>query len=134
MLKSLLPLTLTLLVLTGCDRIADEIGLPNPAKEAAAREADGKAIGAACRHSGQALEDCYLMNPTAHKASIYAGWREMNDYMMQNNIPVVPARLPQPGLTTKQNKSVEGDGHAAPASNPAKGTPSNGDSFRNRLQ
>jgi hypothetical protein len=65
----------------------------NEAAEAAAarREADGKAIGGACRHAGRAIEDCYTLNRRADKAAVYAGWREMNDYMRENKLePVLP--------------------------------------------
>ena len=67
--------------------------LGNEAAEAAAarREADGKAIGGACRHAGRAIEDCYVLNRRADKAAVYAGWREMNDYMRENKLePVAP--------------------------------------------
>lgn len=58
---------------------------------AARREADGKAVGGACRHAGRAIEDCYTLNRRADKAAVYAGWREMNDYMRENKVePVVP--------------------------------------------
>ena len=59
---------------------------------AARREADGKAVGGACRHAGRAIEDCYTLNRRADKAAVYAGWREMNDYMRQNKLePVAPS-------------------------------------------
>jgi hypothetical protein len=67
----------------------------NEAAEAAAarREADGKAIGGACRHAGRAIEDCYTLNRRADKAAVYAGWREMNDYMRENKLEPVPPLL-----------------------------------------
>jgi hypothetical protein len=71
----------------GCNLFGGE------AAEAAAarREADGKAVGGACRHAGRAIEDCYLLNRRADKAAVYAGWREMNDYMRENKLePVAP--------------------------------------------
>ncbi len=72
-------------------------GMDDPAKIAEAKEADGKAIGGACRHSGRALEDCYVMNPKAVKAAVYAGWRDMDAYMRENNIkPVVPDLVDAP--------------------------------------
>lgn len=73
------------LALGGCE----QLGLEDPAKVAAIKEAEGKAIGGACRHSGRALEDCYVMNPRALKAAIYAGWRDMDAYMRDNNIQAV---------------------------------------------
>ncbi len=75
------------LLLAGCE----QLGIPDPAKVEAARVAEGKAIGGACRHSGRALEDCYKLNPKASKAAIYDGWREMDAYMRENNIPTVPS-------------------------------------------
>lgn len=71
--------------LGGCE----QLGLEDPAKIAAIKEAEGKAIGGACRHSGRALEDCYVMNPKAQKAAIYTGWRDMDAYMRDNNIQAV---------------------------------------------
>ncbi len=76
------------LLLTGCDML----GIEDPAKVAATREADGRAVGAACRHAGRAIEDCYTLNARAQKAAIFAGWKEMNDYMRENKIDAV---LPQ---------------------------------------
>lgn len=84
-------------LLTGCELLYDLLEIPDPRKEAAAAEAEGKAIGSACRHAGRSLEDCYLLNPSAQKAAIFAGWREMNDYMLANNLPEVPSQLSPPG-------------------------------------
>lgn len=94
--KRLTPLLL-LLALSGCEPVATLLDLPDPKKEAELAEAEGKAIGGACRQSGRPLEDCYQLNPKAKKAAIYSGWREMNDYMMQNNLETVPSQLSQPG-------------------------------------
>ena len=66
---------------------------------AARREAEGKAIGGACRHAGRAIEDCYGLNRKADKAAVFAGWREMNDYMRENKVEtVVPQGVPTSGL------------------------------------
>jgi len=74
-------------LLGGCDML----GIESVEKIAAAREADGKAIGGACRHAGRAIEDCYAIYRKAERASVFAGWRDMNDYMRENKIePVVP--------------------------------------------
>lgn len=80
-----LVVVLLALALGGCELL----GMEDPAKVAAIKEAEGKAIGGACRHSGRALEDCYVMNPKALKAAIYAGWRDMDAYMRDNNIQAV---------------------------------------------
>lgn len=101
---TLFVVALALATLLGCERLEELAGLPNPKKEAAAAEGEGRAIGSACRHSGRALEDCYLLNPTASKFSIFAGWKEMNDYMTQNNLEVVPSHLPASNLLLPRAK------------------------------
>lgn len=78
-LNLLLPL---FAILAGCD----QLGIETPAQQLQRAEADGRAIGSACRHSGRALEDCYQVNKRASKAAIYAGWREMDAYMRENKI------------------------------------------------
>lgn len=85
---ALLPL------LAGCEQLGELLELPNPAKDAAQTESEGRAIGGACRHAGRSLEDCYILNPEAPKAAVFAGWREMNDYMMEHKIESVPSLLP----------------------------------------
>ena len=81
------------LLLDGCD----QLGIQTPATVAVRLEAEGKAIGAGCRHAGRAIEDCYALNRKADKAAIFAGWREMNDYMRENGIEVVtPQAAVQP--------------------------------------
>ena len=76
-------------LLSGCEML----GVESPEKLAAVREADGKAIGGACRHAGRAIEDCYALNKKAEKAAVFAGWRDMNDYMRENKIEPVPPQL-----------------------------------------
>jgi hypothetical protein len=85
---------------------------------AARREADGKAVGGACRHAGRAIEDCYTLNRRADKAAVYAGWREMNDYMRENKLePVLPA------LNTETVAQADAEGKRARADKSAeKGT------------
>src|SRR6187549_1158926 len=74
-------------LLAGCDML----GIESAEKIAAAREADGKAIGGACRHAGRAIEDCYAIYKKSDRAAVFAGWRDMNDYMRENKIePVTP--------------------------------------------
>jgi hypothetical protein len=91
-------LALTLIALScsllcGCDMIGGALGIESPEKVAAARDAEGKAIGGACRHAGRAIEDCYGLNKKADKAAIFAGWRDMNDYMRENKIEAVAPQL-----------------------------------------
>ena len=95
LLFALLPL------LSGCDQVAELLELPNPSRDAARAEAEGRAIGSACRHAGRSLEDCYALNDSADKAAIFAGWRDMNDYMMEHKLEVVPSRLLPDGTPVK---------------------------------
>lgn len=76
----------------GCE----QAGLPNPLNAGPQKEAEGKAIGSACRHAGRAIEDCYTLNLNASKAAIFAGWKEMNDYMLENKLAEVAPILPPP--------------------------------------
>ena len=73
----------------GCDML----GIESPEKVAAARDADGKAIGGACRHAGRAIEDCFAVYKKADRAAVFAGWRDMNDYMRENKIEPVPPQV-----------------------------------------
>ena len=77
-----LHLLLTLLALSACE----QLGLDDQAKIAANREAEGKAIGSACRQTARPLEECYALSPKAQKAAIFAGWRDMDAYMRENKI------------------------------------------------
>jgi hypothetical protein len=86
-------ITLSTVLLSGCDMLGGALGIESPEKVAAAREADGKAIGGACRHAGRAIEDCYALNKRADKSSVFAGWRDMNDYMRENKIESVAPQL-----------------------------------------
>ena len=72
-------------LLSGCD----QLGIDTPEKIAAARDADGRAIGGACRHAGRAIEDCYTLYKKAERSAVFAGWRDMNDYMRENKIDAV---------------------------------------------
>jgi hypothetical protein len=104
-----LPITLAALsmltVLVGCD----QLGIESPAVVAAKQEAEGKAVGAACRHAGRAIEDCYTLNRKVDKGAMFAGWREMNDYMRENKIEVVAPVLPPPGAPASAPKAAAPD-------------------------
>ncbi|MBY0573381.1 MAG: hypothetical protein K2P84_06840 [Undibacterium sp.] len=84
-LRTLILLIASLGLMTACDRL----GIPDPARDAAIKEADARATGSACRHAGRAIEDCYSLNPDAGRAAVYAGWKDMNDYMRENKIEEV---------------------------------------------
>jgi hypothetical protein len=96
--------------LAGCDAL----GLEAASAVAARKDAEGRAIGGACRHAARAIEPCYALNKRADKAAVFAGWREMNDYMRENNIAAMPAPA--------EAASAAGDGERTAESHPpAKG-------------
>jgi hypothetical protein len=105
---------LALALLAGCDML----GIESPEKVAAVREADGKAVGGACRHAGRAIEDCYALNKKADRAAVFAGWRDMNDYMRENKIEEVPPQIA--GVAAKPAAEEAADTHAE--KRPAKGS------------
>ncbi|WP_235835009.1 hypothetical protein [Piscinibacter terrae] len=120
---AILAVSLATALLAGCDML----GIESPEKVAAARDAEGRAIGGACRHAGRAIEDCYALNRRADKAAIFAGWRDMNDYMRENKIEPVTPVIVQQQPTTKvvaDSKSDKSDKDAkdkdADAEKPAK--------------
>ena len=120
------PWLLVCVFAAGCE----QLGIDTPAAAAAKREADSKAIGGACRHAGRAIEDCYTLYKKADKAAVYAGWREMDNYMRENKIepvaPVVPLpKPPEPASAPKPEPKAsapdEDDEEEAADAAPAKG-------------
>ncbi len=114
LIPALLPL------LAACD----QLGLETPAQQAARADAEGKAIGSSCRHSGRALEDCYQINPKASKAAIFTGWREMDAYMRENKLEDVTPQFPMKPGANKKGKSpvtTEDGASAAEGKKPAEG-------------
>lgn len=112
-MRRLLPLlVLTSFLLGGCDML----GIESASVIAGRREADGKAVGAGCRHAARALEDCYALNKRVDKAAIYAGWREMDDYMRENKIDAVAPELnPEHPAAAASASDGTGTGAAADA-------------------
>lgn len=104
---AVLALSFAAALLAGCDML----GIESPEKVAAAREAEGRAVGGACRHAGRAIEDCYTLNRRIDKAAIFAGWRDMNDYMRENKIEAVPPVL----VAQAPAKPAKGEAKPEPA-------------------
>jgi len=92
-LIAMLALSMTL---SACDYVAS-FSKPKQTPEEA--KAEGIALGAGCRQAGQSLEDCYQRNPDSLKAGIFAGWKDMHEYMAAKNIetvvPAPPAAVPE---------------------------------------
>ncbi len=104
------------LTLSGCNLFGGE----SAEAVAARREADGKAVGGACRHAGRAIEDCYSLNRRADKAAVYAGWREMNDYMRENKLePVAPQLNSETAVAQSGEAATEGKKSGKSADKPA---------------
>ena len=119
--RALVALVIASSSLAGCDMLGNVLGIESPEKVAAARDAEGKAIGGACRNAARAIEDCFALNRKADKAAIFAGWREMNDYMRENKIdPVAPQVVTQVAGT----KPAAGDAdYGAKSDEPAEKAP-----------
>ncbi len=92
-------------LLSGCDQLSERAGFPDPARI----EAEGKAIGGTCRHAGRGLEDCYRLNESASKSAVYAGWKEMNEYMIKNNMQAVAPAIPPAALAQPKKKQADAE-------------------------
>lgn len=99
------------LLLAGC-KLEDIPGL-GPDPRMVAKDAESKAIGGACRHAMRGLEDCYVLNPKSSKALVFAGWKDMDEYMRANKIEGVPSVL-------GQSDRRRNDKEEAPAETPAR--------------
>ncbi len=99
------------LLLAGC-KLDDIPGL-GPDPRTVAKDAESKAIGGACRHAMRGLEDCYVLNPKASKALVFAGWKDMDEYMRANKIEGVPSVLGQSDRRRSDKEEV-------PAESPAR--------------
>jgi len=111
----LAPALLVIALLAGCEML----GIDSPEKLAALKEGEGKAVGSACRHANRAIEDCYTLNPKAQKAAVFAGWREMDEYMRENKLEAVAPVLERPGaraepLARAATDNAAADGKPAP--------------------
>jgi hypothetical protein len=102
MSRPVAALALFAALLSGCEMF----GMESAEKIAAAREAEGRAIGGACRHAGRAIEDCFALNKRADKAAVFAGWRDMNDYMRENKIEPVPPTVVAAAPESKEPKDT----------------------------
>ena len=123
-LRYALAASFFLLGLSGCDLIQQKLGIEDPAAKATKLDAEGRAVGGACRQSGRAIEDCYAIYSWLPKASIYEGWRDMDAYMRDNKLETVEPQLPPPlppGVKRKATATKEEP--AAAATTPATAKP-----------
>jgi hypothetical protein len=110
-----LLLPLLALFLTACD-----IPGLGPDPRIALREAEARAAGSACRFAIRGIEDCYELNDKTSKAAIFAGWKEMDQYMRENNVEGIPYnKTPKEEIIQeKQTASAEDDKHTKEKSRP----------------
>jgi hypothetical protein len=101
-------------LLAGCDAIQQQLGIVSPAAKTAHDDADGRAVGGACRQSGRAIEDCYAIYSWLPRASIYEGWRDMDAYMRENSLETIAPQLPpvQPPPPPRRSRSAGGGANA----------------------
>ena len=93
-LRTFLIASAMLFSLAGCDMIQQQLGIEDLNAKAARADAEGKAVGGACRQSGRAIEDCYSIYSWLPKSAIYEGWRDMDAYMRDNKLETVEPQLP----------------------------------------
>ncbi len=87
--------------LVGCDALGVETATQVNAK----KEAEARAIGSACRYALRGIEDCFATNSKAGKASIFEGWKEMDQYMRDNQLIGMPTDggAAKPGANAETN-------------------------------
>jgi hypothetical protein len=107
---------LPLVLLAGCPLSGGE----SAEAVAARKEAEGKAVGGACRHAGRAIEDCFALNKRADKAALFGGWREMNDYMRENKIEPVPPQGAVVADAAEKSEKPAGDSSSKKADTPVR--------------
>jgi len=93
--------------LPACDFIQQELGIEDPAAKSERADAEGRAVGGACRQSGRAIEDCYSIYAWLPKASIYEGWRDMDAYMRENKLETIAPQLPPPQPPTTKKRTAQ---------------------------
>ncbi|MFN3737006.1 hypothetical protein [Hydrogenophaga sp.] len=85
------PTLLSLIAVTALLGGCDALGIETAAQVYARKEAEGRAIGSACRHAVRSIEDCFASNPRSGKAAVFEGWKDMDQYMRENSIVGMPS-------------------------------------------
>jgi ATP-dependent phosphoenolpyruvate carboxykinase len=75
-----LSLLLFTLFISGCDYSTNI----NKSKEYINKQ-DAIAF-ASCKQSGKTIEDCFIIQEDISKSGIFDGWKEMEQYMRENNL------------------------------------------------
>jgi hypothetical protein len=101
-----LALSLGLIVATSTLMGCDALGIETATQINAKKEAEARAIGSACRYAIRGIEDCFATNNKAGKAAVFEGWKEMDQYMRDNQLVGMPAD----GDSAKPNASDQPSG------------------------
>ena len=114
-----LPLCLCTALLAGCDAL----GIESATQVAERKQAEAHAIGSACRHAIRSIEDCFKANPKAGKAAVFAGWKEMDQYMRDNQIVGMPSAIESPTgeEVVEHEDTAAPDEHASGDAKPSAG-------------
>lgn len=120
MIKPSLLIALASISLVACDQVSQRLGIDDPVRKEASLQAEGKAVGSACRQSGRAIEDCYSVYNWLTKASIYDGWKEMDAYMRENQLETITPQLPPAESPAAMKKRLKAEAAAAKAEKAAK--------------
>lgn len=84
-------LSLGLIVATSTLMGCDALGIETATQINAKKDAEARAIGSACRYALRGIEDCFATNSKAGKAAVFEGWKEMDQYMRDNQLVGMPA-------------------------------------------
>lgn len=109
-------LTLCLVAATSLLAGCEALGIETATQVNAKKEAEGKAIGSACRHAVKSIEDCFGAYPRAGKAAVFAGWREMDQYMRENAVVGMPSEPDATGAAPATGEAITDGAKAGRAS------------------
>ena len=104
-------LLLAATALAGCDAL----GIETAPQVAAKKDAEAHAIGSACRHAVRSIEACFDTHPKAAKAAMFTGWKEMDQYMRENEILGMPSQTGSTASDPPASTADEADSHGAKA-------------------
>ena len=94
--------------LAGCDMLGIETASAVAARDERPRARPSGPAAATPRVGGAVLR----LNKRAEKAAVFAGWRDMNDYMRENKMNAMP---PEPATELAAEPAATGTGDARPA-------------------
>lgn len=104
-------LLLAATALAGCDAL----GIETAPQVAAKKDAEAHAIGSGCRHAVRSIESCFESNPKAAKAAMFTGWKEMDQYMRENEILGMPSETGPAASEPPASSGEEADTHGKAA-------------------